>query len=95
MHARDQTDKGAVHMLRPHSKPPAFQSNRRKSKSRKLVDLARLPYTQYGVGVVQRNPKRCLRCGQPIRRGQPWSKHTSAADPALGAYSVIVHASGR
>ncbi len=46
---------------------------------------------QYGTGVVKGNPKRCLACHKPIRRGEPWTKHTSPPDPQFGSYSFIIH----
>jgi hypothetical protein len=46
---------------------------------------------QFGTGVVQGNPKRCLFCRKPIRKGETWAKHTSPADPELGSYSIIIH----
>lgn len=48
--------------------------------------------TNYGRGIEKGNPKICLICLKPIRAGEAWEKHTSAADPEFGRYSVIVHA---
>ncbi len=44
--------------------------------------------TELGRGIKRGNPKYCLRCGQPIRRGEAWVKRTSPDR----AYSVIAHA---
>ena len=44
-----------------------------------------------GVGIVKGNPKRCLSCHNPIRKGERWVKQTSPADPKYGSYSIIVH----
>ena len=44
--------------------------------------------TQLGRGIVPGNPKRCLHCRKPIRRGEAWVKQTSPDR----AYSVIRHA---
>lgn len=49
-------------------------------------------FTSYGRGIVAGNPKFCLKCHKPIRAGDAWTKHTSAADPEFGRYSIIVHA---
>ncbi len=43
--------------------------------------------TQRGKGVVKGNPKLCLHCLKPIRRGDHWTRHTSRDR----AYSLIVH----
>ncbi len=54
-------------------------------------DLAKCAYTEYGVGKVKGNPKRCLHCRKPIRKGEVWTKHVSAEDPKFGRYSFIIH----
>jgi hypothetical protein len=48
-------------------------------------------YKEHGKGIVKGNPRRCLRCGQPIRAREKWVKMTSGRDYKLGSYSLIVH----
>ncbi len=67
------------------------ETGRTKTRNCNVVDLSQAPYISFGVGIVKGNPKRCLHCGKPIRKGEPWRKATSAADPEYGRYSVIVH----
>jgi hypothetical protein len=43
--------------------------------------------TVHGSGIVKGNPKLCLHCLKPIRKGEAWTKHTSRDRE----YSVIVH----
>jgi hypothetical protein len=45
----------------------------------------------YGVGIKKGNPRLCLGCGKPIKRGESWRKDTSPEDPQLGRYSIIRH----
>ncbi len=52
-----------------------------------------LPYTLAGHGIVKENPTRCLRCLQPIREQDDWTKYISGDDPELGRYSFVVHRS--
>jgi hypothetical protein len=47
--------------------------------------------TEFRVGPDSRGPKRCLKCGQPFKVGEPWQRMTSPTDPELGAYSVGIH----
>ncbi|MBM3130605.1 MAG: hypothetical protein FJ009_18495 [Chloroflexi bacterium] len=64
-----------------------------KKKSRNAIDTTRAAFTTFGVGVVKGNPRKCIKCRKPIKRGESWRKDTSAADPPLGVrYSVIQHA---
>lgn len=46
----------------------------------KVLSLSRMD-------VVLCNPKRCLHCLKPIRRGEAWTKQT----PPNRAYSIIAH----
>ncbi len=61
------------------------------TKKQVVHDLTANPIMEFSSGVVKGNPKRCLRCGKPIRKRETWTKHTSPADPVYGRYSVIVH----
>jgi len=65
------------------------KQNRRKPQ---VIDATQTPYTAFGVGVVKGNPRKCIKCGERIKRGEHWRKDTSAADPKHGRYSVIQHA---
>jgi len=55
-----------------------------KSKNEKIIDATTFAYTQYGVGVVRGNPKRCLHCRRAIRKGEAWTKQTAAPDSQFG-----------
>jgi len=66
----------------------------KRKKGHVLIDLTKSPYSVYGVGPVKGNPRRCLECGQTIKRGQTWEKSASAVDPRFGRFVVIRH-SGR
>jgi hypothetical protein len=66
----------------------------KKTSSPQSMDLNRYTYTQYGVGIVKGNPKRCLRCGKRIRHGKAWTKDTSPVDTTHDAISVMIHADG-
>ena len=57
------------------------------NRAQKAAPPARAQTPKRGVGIVKGNPKRCLRCLNPIRRGEAWTKQTSPD----GAYSIIVH----
>jgi hypothetical protein len=58
-----------------------------------VIDATRAPFTTFGVGIKRGNPRKCIKCRKPIKRGESWRKDTSAADPTLGVrYSVIQHA---
>jgi len=61
-------------------------------KKQNAIDATRAAFTSFGVGVVKGNPKKCIKCRKPIKRGESWRKDTSAVDPKLGRYSVIQHA---
>ncbi|MBM3130955.1 MAG: hypothetical protein FJ009_20295 [Chloroflexi bacterium] len=61
-------------------------------KKQSAIDATRAAFTTFGVGVVKGNPKKCIKCRKPIKRGEHWRKDTSAPDPKLGRYSVIQHA---
>ena len=62
-------------------------------KKQNAIDATRAAFTTFGVGVVKGNPKKCIKCRKPIRRGEHWRKDTSAADSTLRVrYSVIRHA---
>ncbi len=50
-----------------------------------------LPYTVLGNSLVLGNPVICLRCLQPIREGEAWTKYVSNDDAEFGRYSFIVH----
>ncbi len=56
-----------------------------------MIDLSKGPFTLYGVGVKRGNPRKCIRCGKPIKPGESWRKEISALDPVAGRYSIIVH----
>jgi len=63
-----------------------------RTTTRKVVDLTKSAFTSFGVGVKRGNPRRCLRCGKQIKRGETWSANTSAEDPeGYGRYTVIQH----
>ncbi len=66
-----------------------------KRKSCHVVDLTKAPYTMYGVGVVKDNPRKCLACGQPIKRGETWRRDASAEDPDGYGRIVTIHHSPR
>ncbi len=66
-------------------------TGRMKAKACHVIDLTKAPYMTYGAGVVKGNPKRCLKCGQVIKKDETWRKYTSADDPEYGRYSIIVH----
>lgn len=66
-------------------------TGRMKAKTCHVIDLSRAPYMTFGAGVVKGNPKRCLKCGQVIKKDEAWRKYTSEDDPEYGRYSVIVH----
>lgn len=58
----------------------------------KRVSINGAPYTRYGVGVQKRNPRRCITCGRHIKRGEPWQRDASAADPdGFGRIVTIRH----
>jgi hypothetical protein len=58
-----------------------------------VIDLTQAAYTTFGVGPKRGNPRLCLHCGQPIKKGEPWSADTTAEDPdGYGRYTVIQHA---
>ncbi|MBM3130128.1 MAG: hypothetical protein FJ009_16075 [Chloroflexi bacterium] len=62
-------------------------------KKQNAIDAMRAAFTAFGVGVVKGNPKKCIKCRKPIKRGEHWRKDTSAQDPTyLERYSVIQHA---
>jgi len=62
-------------------------------KKQNAIDATRAAFTTFGVGVVKGNPRKCIRCRKPIKRGEPWRKDTSAQDPNyLERYSVFQHA---
>ncbi len=46
---------------------------------------------EYMVGPSSKGPKRCLRCGQPFKKGEAWQRHTSPPDPELGSYAIGIH----
>ncbi len=56
-----------------------------------VIDATKAAFTQFGVGIVKGNPKKCLFCQKPIQKGDTWVMDTSASDPKYGAYSVIIH----
>lgn len=62
-----------------------------KTRACHVIDLSKAPYMSFGAGVTKGNPKRCLTCGQPIKKGESWRKYTSEEDPQYGRYSIIVH----
>jgi hypothetical protein len=62
-----------------------------RAKACHVIDLSRAPCMTYGAGVAKGNPKRCLKCGQVLKKDEAWRKYTSADDPEYGRYSVIVH----
>lgn len=56
------------------------------------IDLKTAPYTRYGVGVQKGNPRKCIACGQGIRKGEAWSRDASAEDPdGFGRVVTIRH----
>lgn len=60
--------------------------------SRKTVrPILKQPAPVQGVGIVKGNPTRCLKCRQPIREGEAWTKYTSLPEPDSCVYSIIVH----
>ena len=58
-------------------------------------DLSQAPYTTYGTGPKCGIPKLCLRCAQPIKRGEAWQKDGSALDPNGHGRIVTVQHSPR
>jgi hypothetical protein len=46
---------------------------------------------EYMSGPSRRGPKRCLRCHKVIKKGEPWRRVTSPADPKYGSYIVGIH----
>jgi len=65
---------------------------KKKTRTCHIIDMTKAPYSTFGAGVKKSNPKRCLNCGKPIKRGEAWSASTSAEDPRYGRYTVIQHA---
>jgi hypothetical protein len=61
-------------------------------KNQNAIDATRAAYTTFGVGVVKGNPRKCIKCGKPIKDDESWRKDTSAPDLKFGRYSVIQHA---
>jgi hypothetical protein len=47
---------------------------------------------EYMTGPSRKGPKRCLHCHKPFKKGEPWQRITSPADPQHGAYAVGIHA---
>ncbi len=47
--------------------------------------------TEYMVGPSPKGPKRCLRCGQAFKAGEPWQRRISPPDPELGSYAIGIH----
>jgi len=70
-----------------------FKRKKKKINGRavSVIDATKAPYTQFGMGVVKGNPKKCLFCRKPILKDDTWVMDTSATDPKYGAYSVIIH----
>jgi len=64
------------------------KQNRRKPQ---VIDATQVAYTTFGVGVVKGNPRKCIKCGERIMRGDSWRKDTSATDSKCKRYSVIRH----
>jgi hypothetical protein len=50
-----------------------------------------LPHIELGYGIVPGNPTFCMRCLQPIREGENWTKYFSEDDPEFGRYCFLVH----
>ena len=61
-------------------------------KKEKAIHATRAAYTTFGVGVVKGNPRKCIKCGRTIKRGEAWRKDTSASNAKFGRYSVLQHA---
>lgn len=70
-----------------------MQSANAKPQTKQMTNDVRAigAFTTYGRGIQKGNPKLCLKCRKPISAGEAWVKYTSASDPELGRYSVIVH----
>jgi hypothetical protein len=71
-----------------------FQRKKKKigGKVVSVIDATRAPYTQYGIGPKRGNPRLCLECGQPIKRGETWRRDASAEDPdGYGRIVTIRH----
>jgi hypothetical protein len=81
--------------FRPQAREKSKTNGKTKSHDCNVIDASKMPYTEYGTGVVKGNPRLCISCRKPIRKGQAWRKDTSAADPEFGRYSVIAHADCR
>jgi len=64
------------------------KQNRQKSK---VIDATQAAYSTFGVGVVKGNPRKCIKCGERIKRGERWREDTSATDSKRRRYSVIRH----
>ncbi len=60
-----------------------------------IIDMTRIAYATFGVGIAKYNPRKCLACGQPIKRGESWRRDASAADPDGHGRVVIVRHSPR
>lgn len=56
-----------------------------------VLDLSKALYMSFGHGIKKNNPRKCIICQQPIRKGEDWRKYTSQDDPKYGRYSIIVH----
>lgn len=57
----------------------------------KHIDATKAAYTTFGLGVVKGNPRKCLACGRPIGRGEPWRRDASAEDPGSFGRIVTIH----
>ena len=65
------------------------------TKTCHIIVLTQAPYSTFGHGVSKQNPRKCLACGQPIKRGETWQRDASAEDPDGNGRIVTIHHSPR
>ncbi len=66
-----------------------------KTKTCHIIDMTKAPYTTFGLGVKKGNPRKCLACGQPIKRGETWRRDAGPEDPKSKERIVTIHHSPR
>jgi hypothetical protein len=59
-------------------------------KAHKLEGV--IGYTKFGRGIVKGNPKRCIQCKQPIRKGEAWHLDVTVDGSGNDGLKVITHA---
>ncbi len=65
--------------------------NQQNQKSKSIVPSADGNKTLLLIELPSNGPTRCIQCGEPFKKGEPWRRLESERDPEHGSYSVGIH----